>query len=286
MSFILQLPAELVHHIGGHMLVTYHQTLRRLSQSCTFLQANLHDRLVEAHEILLLHAWKKEWKNALKHASVDDMMILERHQKLECIHFPDLLIACLEVGNIDVLKYILMARKIYEKKGEIFPLFIQTCYHGYLTLAQWVALQFKLTAHDVRMDDNYALHWSCRNGHLQIAQWLTHQFKLTARDARMDNNRALRWSCAHGHLDVAQWLTQQFGLTAEDARADDNFALSSSCGLGHLEVARWLTVHFGLTADDARAEDNYAFRSSCANGHSEVARWLTQHFGLTAEDAQ
>ena len=123
MSFIQHLPAELVHHIGGHMLSTYHQTLCILYQSCTFMRDNLYDRLVQANDVHLLQAWKKEWKNALKHVSADQMVILERHETLKNIHFPperSLLDACVEVGNLDVLKYIVVARKLYKKKYSPF----------------------------------------------------------------------------------------------------------------------------------------------------------------------
>ena len=134
MSFIFHLPAELVHHIGGHMLATTcHTTLCILSKSCTFLQTNLFNRLVEANEIYLLKAWKKEWKNALKHVSAHDMVILEGHGNMKHIPFPPercLLDACVEVGNVGVLKYLIMAKKTYEKEGEISRLFLQTCFHG------------------------------------------------------------------------------------------------------------------------------------------------------------
>ena len=177
MSFILHLPAELVHHIGGHMLATtYHPTLCILSKSCTFLQTNLYDRLGEAR---LHNAWEKDWKNALKHMSADQMVILERHQNMGNTNLPpyhDLIDACVQVGNIDVLKYVLMARKAYEKEGDIVRLFLKMSKHGHLIMVQWLALQFNLTKEDARAFDNHALRVSCKYGHLDVARWLTEHF--------------------------------------------------------------------------------------------------------------
>ena len=123
MSILLDLPAELIHHIGSHMLARpYHLVLGILSQSCPFLQAHIHDRLMQAKEIRLLHAWKTDWKNALKLLSADQMAILERHRNIHCLPFPperNLLDTCVEVGNEDVMQYIVMARKLHDKSGDM-----------------------------------------------------------------------------------------------------------------------------------------------------------------------
>ena len=148
------------------LATTYHPTLCILSKSCSFLQTNLYDRL---GEVRLHNAWAKDWKNALKHMSADQMVILERHHNMGNTNLPphhDLIDACVEIGNIDVLKYVVMARKVYENEGDIIRLFLKTSRHGHLIMVRWLALQFNLTKEDARALDNYALYFSCANGHI------------------------------------------------------------------------------------------------------------------------
>eukprot|EP00039_Didymoeca_costata_P014771 m.242325 g.242325 ORF g.242325 m.242325 type:complete len:170 (+) comp16092_c0_seq1:770-1279(+) len=56
-----------------------------------------------------------------------------------------------------------------------------------------------------KCDYNYAFRLSCFHGHLSVAQWLTSTFNLTAEDTRADNNDALSCSCYHKYRSVAQW---------------------------------------------------------------------------------
>jgi hypothetical protein len=98
--------------------------------------------------------------------------------------------------------------------------------------------------------DNLAV--ACREGRLTVAQWIATHFNLTADDARHQKNRALRVACWKGRLSVAQWLVKYFGLNANDVRGLDNRVLQWTCDGGHLHVVRWLVTYFKLTAADIR----------------------------------
>lgn len=157
--------------------------------------------------------------------------------------------------------------------------FRDVCRAGRLSLAEWYARQFEITAEDVRR--NRVLQGACQGGSVAVIRWLVEEFGLTSADAAGPPG-SLRAAAEGGHLEAARWLAGAFDLAARDA---GGAILPRVCERGRLETARWLAKRFGLTADDAREDDNWALRRSCANGHLATARWLAETFGLGASDA-
>ena len=169
MSLIHELPAELVYQIGDHMIATTcHHTLCIFSQSCTFLHVNLDDLVVEAQEISLLEAYRTDYKYTLEHVNEEQIAILERHHVLN-VPFPSevsFIDTCVEVCNMDVLKYIAIARK-YEEDGLLLPTFFSSCFKGRLEVAQWVTQNVGFMAEEAcAMNRWHALGFSCAMGHL------------------------------------------------------------------------------------------------------------------------
>jgi hypothetical protein len=296
-----QLPSELIYHIGGHMLdLLCHKTLCLVSQTCLLLSTNLHHRVTQAKEIstFLAYARTEDWTFAFTSLTVGQFKNLKSHAAAQFPPAETVITACVDGGNMDVLKYITKGLNLSAQ----FPvLFAHACFAGQLAIAQWLAenvgirstddwvRQLRMTVDDAQILQVIILQHTCWSGHLHVAQWLAQQYDFTSPSLRPHHNVMLKLTCGNGHLNVVRWIIEYFHFTADDMRGSNGelpIAFMLTCENGQLNVAQWIAEEFALTAEDARSEDNYALRLSCQGGYLDVAQWLTQHFGLTAEDAR
>ena len=181
---------------------------------------------------------------------------------------------------------------------------------GRLDMIQWLVVRFGITL-VAGVDGAYvklAFDGACGRGHLSVAQWLAGHFSLTAAFAVAPGPRresALGLACARGLQEVVQWMVTHFSLTPANVRFDfiedprgfdpgyTTNAFCVACRFGHLELARWLARWLAAQFDRSAASPRQGGAGchasvlgwACSADDLETARWLLARFNVTASEA-
>jgi hypothetical protein len=168
------------------------------------------------------------------------------------------------VGSQRLIEYFINTYKDEAKKDAIF---IELCYNGHLSTAQWL---YSLGDVNIHAEEEGAFRLACSNDGLLVAQWL---YSLGDVDIHIIDNEVFLEACLRGHLSVAQWL---YGLdNGIDIHGDEEFVFRGACYNGHLSIVQWI---YSLGGTNIHADSDFAFRFACREGRLIVAQWL-YHLG-------
>ena len=174
------------------------------------------------------------------------------------------------------------------EQSDIRSLFYMACENGHTNILHFLHTEFKLTAKDVRSENNFSLRVAATSGSVEVVKYLHRQFGPTTIDASFPSwDNAVRRACIAGHLPVLQYIHLETHINIDRVR----LALAGSDGL--LKVLRYpnnpvvpyLHQQMGLTWQDVstiREVDAYTLASHTYydenHGSELLSKWLTEFY--------